>query len=93
MNFDEFQHLARLYVVGALDDDEMEQFVVARADYGQEAEQFLVECQKLNAVFALSLNPVRPRPETKAVLLERLRTEISKALGPESPNGAPNGVH
>jgi hypothetical protein len=79
MNFDEFQHLARLYVVGALDDDEMEQFVIARADYANEAEQFLLECQKLNAAFALSLNPVRPKPETKSALMDRLRREIGKA--------------
>lgn len=77
MNFDEFQHLARLYVVGALDDDEMEQFVIARADYAEEAEQYLHECQRLNTAFALSLNPVRPRPETKGVLLERLRREMN----------------
>jgi len=81
MNFDEFQHLARLYVVGALDDDEMEEFVVARADYGNSAEDYLVECQRLNTAFALSLNPVRPKPETKSALLQRLRNEMSKATG------------
>ena len=81
MNFDDFQHLARLYVVGALDDEEMEQFVIARADYADEAEQFLNECQRLHGAFALSLNPVRPKPETKSALLERLRRELGKATG------------
>ncbi len=73
MNFEEFQHLARLSVVGALDPDEMVQFQVGRLEFGVEAEAFMEECRKLNAVFALSLRPCAPDPRTKARLFAKIR--------------------
>jgi len=76
MNFEEFQQMARLYVVGALDDEELETFLTARKTFGPSGEQFLVECQQLNEAFALSLTPERPKPETKIALLDRLRQKL-----------------
>lgn len=73
MFFEEFQHLARLYIVGALDPDEMEQFCAGRQAFGAEAEAFIDECRKLNAVFALSLRPCEPDPRTKGKLLARIK--------------------
>jgi hypothetical protein len=73
MSFEEFQHLARLSVVGALDPDEVEQFEAGRRRYGEKAEAFLKECRKLNAVFALSLQPCEPDPKTKERLFELIR--------------------
>lgn len=72
MMFEEFQHLARLSVVGALDPDEILLFQAGRAEFGTEAEEFLAECRKLNAVFALSLRPCEPDPRTKARLFARI---------------------
>ncbi|MEI7958961.1 MAG: hypothetical protein WCI40_07615 [Verrucomicrobiota bacterium] len=72
MNFEEFQHLARLSIVGALDPDELVQFEGGRLEFGAEAEAFLDECRKLNAVFALSLHPCEPDPRTKARLFKQI---------------------
>ena len=72
MNYDEFQHLARLYVVGALDEDEMDLFCEGRLLFGDQAEDFIGECRKLNAMFALSLCPLNPHPSTKQKLLARI---------------------
>ena len=79
MNFEEFQHLARLSVVGALDADEEAQFQAGRREFGAEAEAFLGECRKLNAVFALSLRPCEPDPRTKARLFARIQGDSAKA--------------
>jgi len=72
MIFEEFQHLARLSVVGALDPEEILLFQAGRAEFGAEAEEFLAECRKLNAVFALSLRPCEPDPRTKARVMARI---------------------
>lgn len=72
MNFEEFQHLARLYIVGALDPDELAQFQAGRLEFAADAEAFIAECRKLNAVFALSLHPCEPDPRTKARLFARI---------------------
>ena len=77
MTYEEFQHLARLYVVGALDEEEREQFRAGRMVFGPRAEAFIRECRKLNAAFALSLRPMAPRPETKQKLMERIRATPS----------------
>lgn len=34
MNFEEFQNRSRLYVIGALEPDELEQFELARKEFG-----------------------------------------------------------
>lgn len=76
MNFDEFEHLARLYVVGALDEEEMDRFIEARRHFGDRAETSINEFRRLNSVFALSLRPHAPRPETKNSLLRRIHDAI-----------------
>ena len=43
MNFEEFENLARLYVVGALEDGEEEAFLEARQDFGARAEELIAE--------------------------------------------------
>jgi hypothetical protein len=73
MTFEDFQHLARRYVVGALDDDEMEQFRAGRKQFGARAEAFINDSRKLNSIFALSLQPRNPHPDTKQKLLDKIR--------------------
>jgi hypothetical protein len=77
MNFEEFETKARLYVLGAMDDDEMAEFEKVRQEFGLEGEKVIRECERLNSVFALSLRPVAPQPATK----QRLLSMIEKALG------------
>lgn len=78
MNFDEFQNLARLYVVGALDGEDIDNFKQARAEFGAQADDFIRECRKLNSMFALSLRPQAPRSETREKLLERIRATMQQ---------------
>jgi hypothetical protein len=73
MSFEEFQHLARLFVIGALDPDEMEKFEAARREYGQRAEDFISECYSLSEAFALSLKPAKASEQIKNRLMELVR--------------------
>lgn len=82
MSFEEFQQLARLYTIGALDLDELQQFNLCRKYFGPRAEAFLDECQKLNAFMALSLIPKKPSPGLKAKLMAKIKNEQAKASGP-----------
>lgn len=73
MSYEEFQQLARLFVIGALDEDEAQQFLIGRKTFGRQAEAFIKECRKLNAIFALSLRPCDPDPKTKEKLFALIR--------------------
>jgi len=80
MTYKEFQQLARLFIVGSLDEEEMERFCSGRLQFGHRAEEFILECRKLNIVFALSLRPMPPAPSTKARLLARIREQSAERL-------------
>ena len=73
MTFEEFENLARLYVVGALDEKETLDFQLARAEFGEQAEVCIRRCRNLNEVFALSLWPKKPNPGTRQKLVEMVR--------------------
>jgi hypothetical protein len=80
MSFDEYQNLARLHVLGALDADEEAAFQEGRREFGEEAERFLHECERLASAFALSLAPQAPPPDARKDLLARIQ-----ATAPERP--------
>jgi hypothetical protein len=73
MTFEEFQHLARLYVVGALDLDELSQFEEGMRVFGDAAEEYVNECRWLESVFALSLRPGAVKEDAKSRLLSMIR--------------------
>jgi hypothetical protein len=73
MNFEEFQNRARLYVIGALEDGETEEFEQARVQFGQEAENFITECYRLHEAFALSLRPAKSSDALKNRLMQMVR--------------------
>ena len=79
MNFEEFENKARLYVVGALDDDEAASFQAARAEFGARAEDLIRECRKLSSVFALSLRPHAPKADAKEKLLARIHAGLNQS--------------
>ena len=83
MNFEEFETRARLYVLGALEEDELAEFERERHVFGARAERIIEECQRLNAAFALTLRPTAPKPATK----ERLLSLIQSALGKGTRTG------
>ena len=72
MSFDDFQNKARLYVIGALEPEELEAFEQARKDFGQKGEDYITECYSMHEAFALSLRPAK----SSDALKERLMTMV-----------------
>ncbi len=73
MSFDDFQNRARLYVIGALEPEETEEFERARKEFGQPAEDFIAECYNLHEAFALSLRPEKSSDALKQRLMAMVR--------------------
>ena len=78
MSFEEFQNRARLYVIGALEPEETEEFEEARKEFGQQAEDFIAECYNLHEAFALSLKPAKSSDAIKDRLMAMVRDRQSK---------------
>ncbi len=74
MNFKEFQNQSRLYVVGALEPEEVEEFEKARKKFGKKAEDYIAECYGLHEAFALSLRPAKSSTAIKERLMAMVRT-------------------
>jgi hypothetical protein len=73
MSFEEFQNRSRLYVIGALEPEEMEEFERARKKFGKRAEDFIAECYALHEAFALSLRPAKSSAAIKEQLMSMVR--------------------
>jgi hypothetical protein len=73
MNFEEFQNQSRLYVIGALELEELEEFEEARKKFGKKAENFITECYALHEAFALSLRPAKASDAIKERLMAMVR--------------------
>jgi len=78
MSFEDFQNRARLYVIGALEPNELEEFEKARKEWGQKAEDFIGECYALHEAFALSLRPAKSSAAMKERLMARVREKNSR---------------
>ena len=78
MSFDEFQNCARLYVIGALEPEELQEFEAARKQYGSAAEDFINQCYGLHEAFALSLKPAKASAEIKDRLMSMVRERAQK---------------
>jgi len=72
MNFEQFQNQSRLYVIGALEPEELEEFEKARKKFGKKAEDFITKCYALHEAFALSLRPAK----SSAAIKERLMAMV-----------------
>jgi hypothetical protein len=73
MSFEEFQNNARLYVIGALDEPELDDFEKARKDFGRSGEDIIGECYSLHEAFALSLKPAKSSDALKERLMAMVR--------------------
>jgi len=73
MNFEEFQSQSRLYVIGALEPEELEEFERAREKFGKKGEDFITECYGLHEAFALSLRPAKASAAIKERLMSMVR--------------------
>ena len=74
MSFKEFQNQARLYVIGALESEELEGFERARKKFGKKAEDYISECYGLHEAFALSLRPAKSSAAIKDRLMAMVRS-------------------
>jgi hypothetical protein len=75
MNFSEFQNQARLYVIGALEAEELEEFEEARAKIGKKGEEFISKCYALHEAFALSLRPAKASSAIKDRLMAMVKAK------------------
>ena len=75
MNFERFQNQSRLYVIGALEPEELEQFEKARKKFGKKAEDFITKCYDLHEAFALSLRPAKSSDAIKERLMAMVKAK------------------
>jgi hypothetical protein len=78
MSFEEFQNRSRLYVIGALEPEELTEFEAARKEFGTKGEDFITECYALHEAFALSLRPAKSSAAIKDRLMLMVREKRSK---------------
>jgi hypothetical protein len=74
VSFKEFQNQSRLYVIGALESEELEEFERARKKFGKKAEDYISECYGLHEAFALSLRPAKASAAIKDRLMAMVRS-------------------
>jgi pyruvate-formate lyase len=79
MSFEEFQNCARLYVIGALEQEELQDFEASRKQYGAAAEEFINQCYTLHEAFALSLKPAKASTAIKDRLMSMVREHQNQA--------------
>jgi pyruvate-formate lyase len=79
MSFEEFQNCARLYVIGALEQEELQDFEASRKQYGAAAEEFINQCYTLHEAFALSLKPAKASTAIKDRLMSMVRERQNQA--------------
>ena len=75
MNFSEFQNQARLYVIGALEAEELEEFEMARQKFGKKGEDFITKSYALHEAFALSLQPAKSSSAIKDRLMAMVKAK------------------
>ncbi len=75
MNFEQFQNHSRLYVIGALEPDELEEFEKARRKFGKKADDFISKCYALHEAFALSLRPAKSSDAIKERLMAMVKAK------------------
>ena len=75
MNFNEFQNQSRLYVIGALEPEELEEFEKERKKFGKKAEDFITKCYALHEAFALSLRPAKASTAIKDRLMSMVKAK------------------
>ena len=75
MNFNEFQNRARLYVIGALEAEELKEFENARKKFGTKGEEFITKCYALHEAFALSLRPAKSSSAIKERLMAMVKAK------------------
>ena len=79
MNFEEFQNQSRLYVIGALESEEVGEFERERKKFGKKAEDFVTQCYALHEAFALSLRSAKASGAIRERLMSMVRERVTHA--------------
>jgi hypothetical protein len=83
MNFEEFQNQSRLYVIGALEPGELEEFERERKKCGKKAEDFVIQCYALHESFTLSLRTAAVSAVKERVMaMVRERKQVTNGRNP-----------
>ena len=82
MNFEHFQNQSRLYVIGALEPEELDEFERARKKFGKKADDFISKCYALHEAFALSLRPAKSSDAIKERLMAMVKARKQSGLLP-----------
>ncbi len=83
MSFAKFQNQSRLYVIGALEPKELEEFERECKKFGKKAEDFITQCYLLHEAFALSLRPAKASAAIKERLTSMVRERKQVTHAPE----------
>ena len=75
MNFEQFQNQSRLYVIGALESEELDEFEKARSKFGKKADDFISKCYASHEAFALSLRPAKSSDAIKDRLMAMVKAK------------------
>ncbi len=75
MSFEQFQNQSRLYVIGALESEELDEFEKARSKFGKKADDFISKCYALHEAFALSLRPAKSSDAIKDRLMAMVKAK------------------
>ena len=75
MSFEQFQNQSRLYVIGALEPEELDEFEKARMKFGKKADDFIGKCYALHEAFALSLRPAKSSDAIKERLMAMVKAK------------------
>ncbi len=89
MNSEEFQNQSRLYVIGALESEEMEEFERERKKFGKKAEDFITQCYVLHEALALSVRQAKASAAIKEQLMSMVRERKQVILAPRNAAGVP----
>jgi hypothetical protein len=83
MNFEKFQNQSRLYVIGALEPEEVEEFERERKKCGKKAEDFVIQCYALHESFTLSLRTAAVSAVKERVMARvRERKQVTNGRNP-----------
>ena len=83
MSFAEFQNQSRLYVIGALEPEELEEFERECKKFGKKAEDFIAQYYLLHEAFALSLRPAKASAAIKERVTSMVRERKQVTHAPE----------
>ena len=83
MSFAKFQNQSRLYVIGALEPEELEEFERERKEFGKKAGDFITQCYVLHEAFALSVRPAKASAAIKERLMSMVRERKQVTHAPE----------